>query len=62
MKDGYVCFVQVRTHIVEVLTELPVNDFETVSSAISVLNEATEVKGEISEKAQVSCSGLTHVF
>ena len=38
------------------------NDFETVSSAISVLNEATEVKGEISEKAQVSWSAFTHAY
>ena len=35
------------------LTEIPVSDIEEVSSTVSILNKATEVKEEISEEAQV---------
>ena len=50
--------IQVRTAVVSVLNEIPVNDFEAVSSTITILNQATEVKEEISEEAQVNF--LTH--
>ena len=43
-----------RTAVVSVLNEIPVNDFEAVSSTITILNQATEVKEEISEEAQVN--------
>ena len=54
------CIIQVRTAIVTVLTEIPVTDFEAVSSTIGILNEATQVREEISEEAQVLVCLLTY--
>ena len=56
----YFIYSQIRTAIVTVLTEIPVNDIESVSSTISILNEATEVTGEVSQEAQVSVKRLGH--
>ena len=56
------CIIQVRTAIVTVLTEIPVTDFEVVSSTIGILNEATQVREEISEEAQVLVCLLAYSY